>query len=47
LLLALFGRAAVCFPAADDAAVTVADASAETSENLAVLVAPPPDAEWC
>lgn len=44
LLFALLSRTAVCLTAADDASVSLADTSTETSEDLAILVSPAPDA---
>lgn len=46
-LLALAGGEAALLAAADDAAVGVADAGAETAEDLAVVVSPSPDAISC
>lgn len=45
LCLALFGRAACGFAAANDAAVAVADARAEATEDFTVVITPTPDAE--
>lgn len=54
LLLALAGGDALVFTAADDAAIRVANACAQTAEHFAVVVAPAPDAteakvlvHWC
>jgi hypothetical protein len=44
LLLTLLGGTTIGLPAADDAPVAVADAGAEAAEDLAVVVAPAPDA---
>lgn len=43
LLLAFLGGEAGLFAAADDAAVALADASAETAEDFAVLISPAPE----
>jgi hypothetical protein len=44
LLFALLSRTAVCLAATDDASVSLADASTEAPEDLAILVSPAPDA---
>jgi hypothetical protein len=43
LVLDFFGCAAVCFAAADYTTITLANTSAKTAEDFAVLISPTPD----
>lgn len=43
LVFDFFGCATVCFATADYTTVALADASAKTAENFAVLISPAPD----
>ena len=43
LVFDFFGRAAVCFAAADYTTITLANAGTKTTKDFAVLVTPAPD----